>query len=89
MDVVPRGVVQHLMLSKVLPGLEHGPSRSLCVPHWVHEAPPAAGTWVKQRRHSCSLSLSQQAGGTDRSRFGARDVGVQMPLPSFPFLLPL
>lgn len=50
MDVVPQGVLQRLMLSKMLPGLEQGPSRSC----WVHEAPPAAGTRVKQRRHSCS-----------------------------------
>lgn len=43
--------------------------------------------WMKQGRHS--HSLSQQAGGTERSRFSARNVGAQMPLPSFSFPLTL
>lgn len=47
MDANLQGVVQHLMLSNMLPGLERGPFWSLCAPRWVHEAPPAAGTWVK------------------------------------------
>jgi len=79
MDAVLRGVVRHLMLSSVLPGLKHGPSQSLRALRWVHKAPPAVGTRVKPRR----CSRSQQAGGTQRSRFGARDVGVGCLSPPF------
>lgn len=54
-------------------------------PCWVHEAPSAARILVKQGRHS--HSLSQQAGGAERSRFSARNVGAQIPLPCFSFPL--
>lgn len=61
-DAVPWGGVQLLMLSgaNVLPGLEHGPSWSLC----ALGAQSTTSNWdtVKQRRHF--HSLSQQAGGT-------------------------
>lgn len=51
------GVVQHLMLKC---SQEHGSFWSLCALRWMHEAPPAAGTWGKQRRRSCFLSQLEE-----------------------------
>lgn len=50
-------------------------------PCWVEEAPAAARMWMRQGRHS----LSQQVGGTERSRFSVRNVGSQVLLLSFSF----
>lgn len=80
-DVVPGGVVPRPMPPEARRAAVAPRPR---VPHWAHEAPPAAGTRVRRRSRSCSLS--QQAGGTERGGFGARDRGVHMPLP--PLLSP-